>query len=202
MDWSGRRTIVDKTLVDQPKADSGQKCATSQCFPSMPPGKWLMDTGCAYDLISQKLVGEGPTRPISKSEVITFATANGKVKSCEMALFACEELNTMVEPYVLKETPSVLSIGRRCMDMGYSFHWEAGRNPVLVTPEGHIIPLVVEKHIPYMIVGDEESLPRPPSLYRKVPVAPAVNHSVADSLESVGEQHLSLIHISEPTRPY
>jgi len=75
------------------------------------------------------------------------------------------------------------------MDMGYSFHWEAGRNPVLVTPEGNIIPLVVEKHIPYMIVGDEESLPRPPNLYRKVPVAPAVNNSVLDSLESVGEQY-------------
>ena len=51
----------------------------------------------------------------------------------------CEELNAIVEPYVLAETPAVLSIGRRCMMMGYDFHWHPGVNPVLVNPEGKII---------------------------------------------------------------
>ena len=56
--WTGQ-TIF---FVDRPNVNSNHKCATVQCLPSMPHGKWLMDTGCAYDLISQKLVGDGPTR--------------------------------------------------------------------------------------------------------------------------------------------
>ena len=35
------------------------------------------------------------------------------------------------------------------MEEGYAFHWEAGEEPYLVTPDGGCISLLVEKNIPY-----------------------------------------------------
>ena len=55
-----------------------------------------------------------------------------------------DELDETVEPNVLDETPTVLSIGRRCMKMGYAFHWMPGKLPFMVTPkQGDDIPYLV-----------------------------------------------------------
>jgi hypothetical protein len=114
----------------------------------MPKGKWLLDTGCGHDLVSQKMVGNGPMRKLDSDEVISFATANGRITTEIVAPMFCEELKDLVEPLVLPDTPAVLSIGRRCMHMGYGFFWHPGRNPLLVTPGGDAIPLLVNKDIP------------------------------------------------------
>ena len=36
-----------------------------------------------------------------------------------------EELDETIEPYVLKNTHDVLSIGFRCLEKGYTFVWPA-----------------------------------------------------------------------------
>jgi hypothetical protein len=58
--------------------------------------------------------------------------------------------------------------------MGYGFHWHPGVNPVLVTPKGNVMSLSVERDIPYLVVGSENSMPKKPVSYREVPLAPAV----------------------------
>ena len=60
-------------------------CVCSEPIPAMPKGKWLLDTGCGYDLVPQKLVCNGPVRPIDGDETIMFATANGKIKTYAVA---------------------------------------------------------------------------------------------------------------------
>jgi hypothetical protein len=45
------------------------------------PPKWLMDTGCAYDLISSNLAKDGPVR----SAELVSSTANGKIKADTIA---------------------------------------------------------------------------------------------------------------------
>ena len=45
------------------------------------------------------------------------------------------EFDESVEPYVLPNTPSVLSIGRRCVQEGYHFVWLSGKHPYLITPK-------------------------------------------------------------------
>ena len=60
------------------------------------------------------------------------------------------------------------------MEVDYSFHWEAGMTPVLITPVGKIVPLVVERNVPLLLVGDPESFVRDPSLLKFVPIAPVV----------------------------
>ena len=59
-------------------------------------------------------------------------------------------LDRDVEPLVLEQTPSVLSIGRRCMEEGFSFWWPAGGNPILYMPDGRQIELEVIDYIPYL----------------------------------------------------
>ena len=52
---------------------------------------------------------------------------------------------------ILKSTPAVLSVGRRCVEEGYSFHWPAFSNePYMIAPDGKLIRLFVRGYVPYM----------------------------------------------------
>jgi hypothetical protein len=44
---------------------------------------------------------------------------------------------------VMKNSPTVMSMGKRCMREGYSFRWDAGCKPLLVPPDGEEIVLDV-----------------------------------------------------------
>ncbi len=54
----------------------------------------------------------------------------------------------MVQPYLLRDTPPVLSVGKRCIEQGFTFHGEAGMKPIMTNPEGLVVELEVEKNIP------------------------------------------------------
>ena len=126
------------------------------------------------------MVGNGPVRRLDHDEVISFATANGCITTEIVAPMFCEELKDLVEPLVLPETPAVLSVGRRCMHMGYGFHWHPGQNPSLVTPEGKVISLLVKKDIPYMSVGSLRSSSKRAKDCTGAPVASAVKQDKDD----------------------
>ena len=66
----------------------------------------------------------------------------------------------MIEPYILKDTPSVISVGDRTMNKGCSFLWTAGRNPYWITPEAKVITLEVIGDIPYLRRNSEFCKPR------------------------------------------
>ena len=56
-----------------------------------------------------------------------------------------------VTALVLPSTPPVLSIGKRCETMGYSFHWPAwSRRPYFETPGGEILTMRTRHHVPYI----------------------------------------------------
>ena len=152
-------------------------------LPPMPSDVWIMDTGCGHDLVKESLVeGYQTTCEYNgdKQRKIVFATANGKVSSQRVVPMRCNILNTVVAPYALPETPSVLSIGLRCMEQGYSFHWRAGQLLVLVTPCGSVVPLDVERNVPVLRVGDNSSSMRDPTEYQVVPIAPVIEEIIGD----------------------
>ena len=120
----------------------------------------LVDTGCGHDLISNtnvKLFG-GETKRLEKA--VIFQTANGDTPSTHVAPISFRELNETIEPYVLKEAPSVISVGDRTMNKGCSFVWKAGCNPCLVTPGEKIITFEVIRDIPYLRRGSDLCQPR------------------------------------------
>ena len=90
---------------------------------------WLIDTGCGHDLVARKEL-KGLRKLIRQANIpLTFYTANGQVPATDAADLFVKELDATVEPYVLEQTPAVLSVGMRCMRMGYTFIWPAGESP-------------------------------------------------------------------------
>ena len=76
--------------------------------------------------------------------------ANGPVWATSTLPLQGTALLEEMNPYVMEQTPAVLSIGRRCMKDGYSFHWPASTSPYFITPEGKRIVCEVHAFVPYM----------------------------------------------------
>ena len=94
-----------------------------------------------------KLSG-GENRRLEKA--VIFQTANGDTPSTHVAPISFQGLNETIEPYVLKETPSVISVRDRTMNKGCYFVWKAGCNPYLITPDEKVITFEVIRDIPYL----------------------------------------------------
>jgi hypothetical protein len=99
-------------------AETNATCAANIADkPELAKGLWLMDTGCARDLIGKKMA-EGYEKA-QLPRPFTFTTANGSVKSYQSIPMQSQSLECTINPYLLPETPAVLSVGRRCMEEGY-----------------------------------------------------------------------------------
>ena len=120
--------------------------------------KFLMDTGCGHDLISQRKIQKHELETLVASEPISFQTANGVTESDLMSNFRTDSFDEPINAYVLDDTPSVLSVGKRCMNQEYGFVWPPGREPFMINPEGRKITLFVRGDIPYVRAGSNKSL--------------------------------------------
>ena len=92
---------------------------------------------------------------------ITFTTANGYTDAREVLSQFVEEFGQSIEPYILAQTPNVLSVGMRCMRQGFTFIWPAGERPYFILPSGQIVVLEVKGDIPYLHPGASSCAPRP-----------------------------------------
>ena len=71
-----------------------------------------------------------------------------------------DEFGEEVAPYILDSTPPVLSVGYRCMNLGYSFIWPKGEDPYFLLPNGSICPLVTTGDVPYLYPGTSQCQPK------------------------------------------
>ena len=93
---------------------------------------WIADTGSAQDLVSQ---GELPDDyGYYSSNPIRMMTANGESSSMKQGKVFVPRLCKTVDPYLVKSTPAVLSVGMRCIDDGYDFIWKGskGEDPYFI----------------------------------------------------------------------
>src|SRR5665648_8699 len=66
---------------------------------------------------------------------ILLATGNDLVSGDKIAPQQIGELGEVAEPYVLDSAPDVLSVGRRCVEDGYTLVWKPySFNPTTTTP--------------------------------------------------------------------
>ena len=110
--------------------------------------KWLMDTGCGHDLIGRAKAKSLGVDIVKDDDKIVFQTAKGSISMSDVAKIVVDELDETAEPHVLDETHTVLSVGRRCMKVGYAFHWMPGKLPFMVTPKQGFVYLQVKDDIP------------------------------------------------------
>ena len=113
--------------------------------------RWLVDTGCPFDLIAKHELEDTEKAFIKKaSKVIRLATPNGLVDANNIVSFNVDKLTEPIDAYIMESTPTVMSIGKRCMLHGYSFVWHPAKQPFLVTPKGKKVVLEVIDNVPYL----------------------------------------------------
>ena len=117
--------------------------------------KWLMDTGCGHDLVARKEIKALAKMFRRAGLPLTFSTANGQTHATLCLPLHLSALGEDIEPYVLDSTPAVLSVGKRCRKMGYSFIWLAGKSPVFITPSLKAVVLEIVDDIPYLRPGND-----------------------------------------------
>eukprot|EP00974_Lingulodinium_polyedra_P054864 5276899-Lingulodinium_polyedra.AAC.1 len=94
------------------------------------------------------------------SPPMSFNTANGITHAEKVLKIDVEECASSVQPYILDNTPNVLSVGMRCVQHGYSFIWPAKENPYFILPDDRVVQFEVVKYIPYLQPGKPFCRPR------------------------------------------
>ena len=96
-----------------------------------PVQRWMVDSACGNDLIDKHSAKSLPKIPSPCPMV--FHTANGSVSARTECPIYVKGIGRSISPYVLESTPDVLSLGRRCVDEGFTFHWEGFSTCLLYT---------------------------------------------------------------------
>eukprot|EP00435_Cladocopium_sp_Y103_P013926 s811_g3.t1 len=117
--------------------------------------KFIMDSGSGHDLISIKKIDRMDLSTYD-DEVVNFHTANGVTSSTKRSDIEFKAFDEPAQMHVLDDTPSVLSMGKRCLDLGYSFVWPSGKDPYMIDCNGNIIEMTVKDYIPYMNLDQEK----------------------------------------------
>ena len=134
-----------------------------------------MDTGSGHDLVSRREIKALKQAMRLSPNPLYFNTANGETRADQTCRDYIDYIDEMIAPHVLENTLAVLSVGQRCMRMGYSFIWPVYERPYMVDPKGNVILLQVHNDIPYLTVDDESCAPRLTKQQRVYPhpLAPA-----------------------------
>ena len=101
------------------------------------PSRWIADTGSGHDLIGGADVSSLLLSNASKVEdAVELHTAKGVTFVDTCVPIQVAKLGEVVSPLLMESCPAVLSVGRRCMEAGYAFHWPAYGSPFFVRPDG------------------------------------------------------------------
>ncbi len=98
-----------------------------------------------------------------------------------------------MNPYVLENTPDVISIGKRCVQLGYGFHWEPwSLKPYLVLPKakgGGKLTLVSIGDVPYLVdTWNPDGLKKSSRPACPAPVARRIPKRASSCPATVGDQ--------------
>ena len=116
--------------------------------------KWIVDSGCPLDLIASDELSNEERKFIFKIlRNVRLSTANGGTDCKNGVAFDNSHLEDRIEAHLLDSTPNVVSMGKRCMKLGYDFVWRAGQKPFLVAPSRKRIILEVIHDVPYLPMG-------------------------------------------------
>ena len=110
-----------------------------------------MDSGTPLDIVAESSI-DGYEDLVKPIEPIILDTANGESLANRGIDLRIGCLGEDIVPYVLESSPDVLSIGRRCVLLGYGWYWPPfSLEPYLVHPTtGEHIVMRVEDFCPYL----------------------------------------------------
>ena len=117
--------------------------AAAACFSG--PTEWLQDTGSPNDLVDrQDLLPEILKHSEPAECPVTLCTAGGEIivdKQIKLQVGATRE---EIYALLLDDSPSVMSIGKRCMRLGFDFVWRGYSNsPYYILPDKRKVKMTV-----------------------------------------------------------
>ena len=166
-DFGGKNCIPADLTVTCP-------ARTSKRLPTLDI-EWVGDTGSTQDLTSERDLAGMSSR--DSSHPINIMTANGPSSADKQFAVNVPSIGIASDPYVLPDTPAVLSVGQRCVEEGFDFVWESYSRPYLKTPKGEKVYLDVRDNVPYL-----KSWPENVAL----PASRSAGHSVQTAAERKG----------------
>ena len=102
--------------------------------------EWVSDTGTSVDV-----TGGVPGVRVKQTGLSMLHTAGGTVAPSETVLATVEELAEEIEAAVLEGSPHALTVGRRCAQLGYEFHWRPYHaSPSFTKPNGQELDVYTE----------------------------------------------------------
>ena len=120
--------------------------------------KCLFDSGSGLDVIGLDALSNYLDYLFESPTPITVWTANGKTIAKYQVRIYIEALNEVVTPYVLKDSPNLLSIGKRAEKFGWGVQWLPWERGCHVTlPNGKLLFLHNEGFIP-MVNSDKDNV--------------------------------------------
>ena len=125
---------------------------------------------------------------IESSEPLKFSIANGNIFGTEQANGKIKQTDSVVRPYVLDKTPSVLSVGMRCLKDGYDFVWRARSRPYFRLPDGSRIKLEVKDNVPFIPSETQNAVPALSQSIPKVTTLPSAPIEIEDEVLVVDEE--------------
>ena len=118
----------------------------------------IADTGSEEDLISHsdlEVHFKDKAKKIPSSPV-SLITANGPVDADTKHEVYVEALKNSLQFVELPSTPAVCSVGKKCMEQGFSFHWPTGEAPYFISPNGQKVQCQLRGNVP--VFGDRGPL--------------------------------------------
>ena len=109
---------------------------------------WIADTGSAQDLVCSKMIPEDVV--YHSHEPLELITANGSQSADQQASVHIDCIDKEVHPYVLPDTPAVISLGMRCIQDGWDFVWKSFSRAYFKKSDGSKIKLEAKDYVPYL----------------------------------------------------
>jgi hypothetical protein len=121
--------------------------------------RWLADTGCGRDLVQSSLAMNRGGQAFIRLRAPNYLNAANGLTSIHQEMTICiPQLDEFAEILCCESTPSVISIGKRCLEMGYAFYWPPySESPFFVKPDGTRVVVTVENNIPYLTGGNDDA---------------------------------------------
>ena len=104
---------------------------------------------------------------------------------------------------LLEDTPAVLSLGKLCVDHGYSYEWTSGQKPQLIK-DGRRIKCSMENYVPIVVLGlstgsSSSATPTSPTSVLQGEVIPTLHPASTGSESTSSTVRVSPSHEPEET---
>ena len=164
----------------------------------------ILDSGAGIHLLNPK--DASSQVPTFQAQELKLDTANGVISSdlvaqVQIPLGPLEQIDAEVR--ILRNSPSVLSLGRLCCDSGYGFAWAPFSDPLLFTPSGHAYSVPQHQYVPVLNqvreVTSDDSAHRIGQILNLLEARTPAGPATVEKVLSIAEQYEQFARLHLPS---